>query len=60
MDMSATDKKMSNREQSRDRVSIEISDSQMNISVIDMERLAVEHRRDVSISVVEKGRQGER
>lgn len=60
MDMSATDKTMSNREQTRDIVSIEISDSQMNISVIDMERLAVEPRRDVSISVVEKGRQGER
>lgn len=60
MNVSAIDKKMSNQEQSRDIVSIEISDSQMKISVIDIGRLAMEHRRDVSISVVEKGYRGER
>lgn len=57
MEISATDKQMSEGEQSKNVSPTAINDSQTNISIMDLQRLIqMENRRDLRISVVEKGR----
>lgn len=56
----STDKQMSNVPQNRSMASITITNSRMEISVTDMQKLAqTAHLRDLHISVVEKGRGGQ-
>lgn len=57
METSATDKQMCDGEQNKNVSSTATNDSQTDISIMDLQRLIeMENRRDLRISVVEKGR----